>query len=143
MALWFGKKSSVFQGSGLLDEEDFLRVLRSDPTKQKVVITRRHQIDAPGNVKLIYLSKVPHPGHADPSKLYVLEQTLWQLLQNSKSDVIFDAFEYLAIENGVETALKFTSKLRDMTVLRGSNFYVTVSDALDERTIHLLRRILD
>ena len=143
MSLWFGRKSSVFQGPGLIDEEDFLRVLRSGPKRQKVVITRRHNLYAPGNIKIIYLSKVPRPGYVDPSKLYVLEQNLWRHLQNSRSDVILDAFEYLAIENGLETALKFTSKLRDIAVLTGSRFYVTVSDALDERTIHLLRRILD
>ncbi len=143
MSLWFGRKSSVFQGSGLIDEEGFSRVLMSNPGRQKVIITRRHNIDPPANARLIYLSKVPRPGYVDPSKLYVLEQNLWRHLQNSRSDVILDAFEYLAIENGLETALKFTSKLRDIAVLTGSRFYVTVSDALDERTIHLLRRILD
>ena len=143
MSLWFGKKEPMFQDSGLLDEEGFRSILQSNPHIQKVVITRRYNINPSTNVRLIYLSKVPHPGHVDPSKLHILEQTIWRLLQDSQSDVILDAFEYLVIENGLDTALKFTGKLRDMAVLAGSNFYVTVSGALDERTIHMLRRILD
>ncbi|ASJ07455.1 hypothetical protein A3L08_09050 [Thermococcus pacificus] len=133
----------MFWSSGLINDEELWRVLRSNPSRQKIVITRKNNLNDLRNTRTIYLSKVSRPGYFDPSKLYVLEQNLWRHLQNSPSDVILDAFEYLAIENGLETALKFTGKLRDMAVLTGSRFYVTVSDALEERTIHLLRRILD
>jgi hypothetical protein len=143
MVLWFNRKS-VHRAGRLLEDTAFYRILERDPYRQKIVITRRPQtLKLNNRIYWIYISKVPNQNHFDPSRLYALEQTVWKLLQEESSDVVLDAFEYIMMENGLETALKFTGKLRDMAVLTDSDFYVTVSNAVDEKTRHILRRILE
>lgn len=91
----------------------------------------------------MWVTKVPHPEAVPPTKLHVIEQIIWNQLNKTASDVILDAFEYLMIENGVEPTLRFVGKMRDMTLMRDSEFYVTVSNGLDERVLNILRRIVE
>ncbi len=98
----------------------------------------------PPNVRKVWVTKVPHPEAVPPTKLHVIEQIIWNQLNKTASDVILDAFEYLMIENGgVEPTLRFVGKMRDMTLMRDSEFYVTVSNGLDERVLNILRRIVE
>lgn len=92
-----------------------------------------------------WISKVEHPKAIHPSQLYIIEESVKKHLQNSrdKKVVIFDAFEYIKIEQGPESAYKFVGKLRDIALLSGSKFIVSISDALDEKEKTLLKRIVE
>ncbi|KUH33220.1 hypothetical protein APY94_06810 [Thermococcus celericrescens] len=130
--------------SRILDYRRLDEILKKNPNKGKILITRRppFEVSRP-NVYLMWITKVSHPNAVSPSKLHAIEQMVWEQLQDEDVDVILDAIEYLMIENGVEPTLRFVSKLRDMTLLTNSEFYVTVSDGLDSRVLNILRRIVE
>jgi hypothetical protein len=135
---------SLKRESRILDYRRLNDILVRNPKRGKILITRRapFEVSAP-NVYQIWITKVSHPNAVHPSRLHVIEQIVWDRLQNEKSDVVLDAVEYLMIENGVEPTLRFVSKIRDMAVMKNSNFYVTVSDGLDNRLLNVLRRIVE
>lgn len=130
--------------SRIVDYRHLNEVLSKDPRRGKILITRRppFEVKAP-NVRKVWVAKVQHPEAVPPTKLHVIEQIIWNQLNKTASDVILDAFEYLMIENGVEPTLRFVGKIRDMTLMRDSEFYVTVSNGLDERVLNILRRIVE
>jgi len=130
--------------SRILDYRRLNDILVRNPHREKILITRRSpfEVNAP-NVYQIWITKVAHPNAVHPSKLHVIEQIVWDKLQDNKSDVVLDAIEYLMIENGVEPTLRFVGKIRDMAVMKNSDFYVTVSDGLDDRLLNVLRRIVE
>jgi len=113
-------------------------------SKKLILITRSspHPPNG-GNIVQIWLSRVEHPNAVDPRKLHVIEQRVWEALRDENANVVLDGIEYLIIENGLENTLRFVGKLRDMAILTNSNFYVVASKALDERTLSLLRRIVE
>ena len=119
---------------------DILRVL----PEKKVLITRKMPGEfADQRVVHIWVTRINHPQAVDPTDLYVIEQKVWDSLSKGAKNVILDAFEYLLLENGLERTLRFVGKLRDMALLSNSNFYVTVSDGVDERVLAMLKRIVE
>ncbi|WP_240923390.1 DUF835 domain-containing protein [Thermococcus sp. 18S1] len=133
-----------YLGSRVVDYRRLNDIIRRNNHRRKLLITRRapSELDGP-NIHPIWVTKVPYPNAVSPSRLHAIEQMVWEQLQNEDVDVILDAIEYLMIENGVEPTLRFVSKLRDMTLLTNSDFYVTVSDGLDSRVLNILRRIVE
>ena len=110
----------------------------------KVLITRKmpgHFRDS--GVVHIWVTRISHPNAVDPTNLHVVEQRVWDSISMGAKSVILDAFEYLLLENGLERTLRFVGKLRDMALLSNSDFYVTVSDGLDERVLAMLKRIVE
>ncbi|WP_099211269.1 DUF835 domain-containing protein [Thermococcus henrietii] len=127
----------------VLDYRRLSTVLRSIPD-EKVLITRKMPGEvSDSNVIHIWVTRVRHPQAVEPTNLYVIEQRVWDSLSKGARNVILDAFEYLLLENGLERTLRFVGKLRDMTLLSNSNFYVTVSDGIDERVLAMLKRIVE
>jgi len=127
----------------VVDYRELPNLLRTEKGK-KLVISRRapEELEKYG-VDYIWVARISHPKAIPPTKLHVIEQTVWDRLQTEKSDIVLDATEYLIIENGVEPTLRFIGKLRDMAVLHGRKFYVTVSDGLEGRVLSILRRIVE
>ncbi|BAD85205.1 hypothetical protein, conserved (C-terminus) [Thermococcus kodakarensis KOD1] len=141
MALVLRRKTSN-QGP-VVDYRELDRLLAQGGYK-KLLITRQPIINsAPSDVVPIWVSKAEHPKAVKPTDLHILESIIWRELQNGTKSVILDALEYLMIENGVERALRFVGKLRDMAILTGATFYVTVSEGIDEKTRAMLRRIVE
>ncbi|NJE07934.1 DUF835 domain-containing protein [Thermococcus sp. M39] len=118
-------------------------ILEKVPRRKKILITRTPPNGQNSSVLHIWISKVDHPSAVSPSNLYVIEQKVWELLNRDSPIIVFDAFEYLMMEQGLEAALKFTGKLRDMALLNNSGFIVSVSEGLDERVVALLKRIVE
>ena len=132
------------RGSRVIDYRRLNDVLARNPHRGKILITRKppFEVKAP-NIHHVWVTKVSHPAAVPPSRLHVIEQIVWDRLENNKSDVVLDAVEYLMIENGVEPTLRFVSKIRDMAIMRNSDFYVTVSDGIDSKVLNVLRRIVE
>ncbi|AMQ17674.1 DUF835 domain-containing protein [Thermococcus peptonophilus] len=127
----------------IIDYRELDRLLTQDSYK-KLLITRRPIVNStPSDVVLIWVSKAGHPRAIKPTDLHILESIVWKELQNGTKSVILDALEYLIIENGLESALRFVGKLRDIAILNGAKFYVTVSEGIDEKTRAMLRRIVE
>ncbi|NJE53720.1 DUF835 domain-containing protein [Thermococcus sp. 21S9] len=127
----------------VLDYRVLPSVLKALPDR-KVLITRKMPEEVPdSNIIHIWVTRVRHPQAVDPTNLYVIEQRVWDSLSKGAKNVILDAFEYLLLENGLERTLRFVGKLRDMALLSDSNFYVTVSDGVDERVLAMLKRIVE
>ncbi|WP_456321549.1 DUF835 domain-containing protein [Palaeococcus sp. (in: euryarchaeotes)] len=126
----------------IIDHRDVERIY-SRMEDKAIIITRK----PPRREKETYfwISKVEHPKAIHPSQLYIIEENVRKHLQKSRNNevVIFDAFEYIKIEQGSESAYKFVGKLRDLTILSGSKFIVSISDALDEKEKALLKRIIE
>ncbi|AIF69379.1 hypothetical protein PAP_04840 [Palaeococcus pacificus DY20341] len=111
--------------------------------EEKIMITREPPKEETNTI-YFWLSKVEHPNAISPTKLYILEEAVRAALKDNKGKVIiFDAFEYIKVENGTTAALRFVGKLRDMALLSNSKFVISVSDALDEREKAFLKRIID
>ncbi|GAB6101460.1 DUF835 domain-containing protein [Thermococcus atlanticus] len=138
----------IFRSGGIdlqvIDYRDVEKILNRNTTRHKILITRKHpRLIKPQNVYPIWISKLEHPQAVHPSQLYRIEHLTWEHAQRQPSDIILDALEYLMIEHGVVSTLRFVGKLRDMAVLTNSNFYVSVSDGIDEKTKALIRRIVE
>jgi hypothetical protein len=116
---------------------------RRENNRKLILITKEPRPSVPGKVQVLWLSTVDNPGSVDPKKLHVVEQVVWEKLREENADVVLDDFEYILTENGPETALKFVGKLRDMAILTNSNFYVVVSEDVDERMRRILRSIVE
>ncbi len=132
-------------GGKLIDYKELPNLLQRLSSKNLLLITRRppEALNNP-NGKVIWISKVDHPNAIHPSRMHALEQTVWESLKGGETDgVILDALEYLMVEHGTEPVLKLVGKLRDMAVYNDKEFYVTVSNGLDDRFLALLKRIVE
>jgi hypothetical protein len=139
------RRRGANKNSVVVDYRNLHSLLYKRPERRKVLITRRPPAEVTGrNIYPIWITRIEHPGGVDPSRLHVLEQMVWdQMEMNGEIDVIVDALEYLMMEHGVEQTLRFVSRLRDMAMVMNSNLYVTVSGGIDERTLALLRRLVE
>jgi len=134
----------VPSGARIIDYRALPKLLDRFSGKKVLLITRRppnHLNDVNGEV--IWISKVEHPQAVHPSRMHAIEQITWESLNNGTDGVILDALEYLMVEHGIEKTLKFVGKLRDMAMYKNKEFYVTISDGLDEKVLALLRRIVE
>ncbi|WP_461866352.1 DUF835 domain-containing protein [Thermococcus sp.] len=128
----------------VIDYKDVEKILNKDAYRAKILITRTHPKRIKNqNVYPIWISKLEHPQAVHPSQLYLIENLILEHAKQQHSDIILDALEYLMIEHGVTPILKFVGKLRDIAILTNSNFYVSVSDGLDEQTKALVKRIVE
>lgn len=140
----FRASSEASNETPVIDYKALPKLLNRFSGKNVLLITRRH----PDHIKdvngeIIWISKTNHPKAVHPSRLHAIEQITWESLNNGVDGVILDALEYLMVEHGIEKTLKFVGKLRDMTMYKNRNFYVTISDGLDEKVLALLRRIVE
>ncbi len=117
-------------------------ILRRFSNRKKVLITRNPSDCRDRFTLCIWVSKIEHPDAVSPSDLHIIEQKILELI-NESPIIVLDAFEYLMMEQGLETALKFAGKLRDIALLNNSGFIVTISEGLDDRTVALLKRIVE
>jgi hypothetical protein len=121
-----------------------LDTLLNDGDYRKILITRKPPSDGHSNdIVFVWVSKAPHPKAVEPTSLHIIEALTWKELQNGAKSVILDALEYLMVENGLEKTLKFVGKLRDIAILNGAKFYVTISEGIDEKTRTMLQRIIE
>ena len=137
--------SGTSAGGKLIDYKDRPNLLQRLSSKNLLLITRRppEALNNP-NGKVIWISRVDHPNAIHPSRMHALEQTVWESLKGGETDgIILDALEYLMVEHGTEPVLKLVGKLRDMAVYNDKEFYVTVSNGLDDRFLALLKRIVE
>jgi|GEM_PF-1572703 len=130
--------------SRIIDYRSLPKLLNKLSDREVLLITRR----TPDNVgeingRVIWVSKVEHPNAIHPSRIHAIEQITWDSLDNGVDTIIFDALEYMMIEHGIEKTLKFVGKLRDMAVYKNKEFYVTVSDGIDDKVLALLKRIVE
>ncbi|WP_457754151.1 DUF835 domain-containing protein [Thermococcus sp.] len=65
------------------------------------------------------------------------------IIKKESPIIVLDAFEYLMMEQGLEATLRFTGKLRDIALLNNSGFIVSISEGLDDKTVALLKRIVE
>ncbi len=143
IAMLLRGRRPLSEGSKVIPPGKVKSVLKNS-TRKRILITRSASSPVNGgNILHLWLSRVEHPNAVDPGKLHVIEQRVWEALRDENVDVILDGIEYLILENGLENTLRFVGKLRDMAILTNSNFYVVASEALDERTLSLLKRIVE
>lgn len=119
--------------------DNFIKTYNS---RKKLVITRKPLTDTK-DAEYIWVSKVKHPDAIHPSDLHIIEQRVLETLNKGPVVVVLDAFEYIMMEQGLNTALKFACKLRDMAILNNSNFVVTVGEGLEEKELALLKRVIE
>ncbi|WP_457741909.1 DUF835 domain-containing protein [Thermococcus sp.] len=87
-------------------------------------------------VPVIWISKVKHPDAVAPTRLPYLLETLRAFLESTELDkvILIDCIEYLILENGPESVLKFVASLRDLATLHRGILLVSIDwEALDEK----------
>ncbi|NJE04944.1 DUF835 domain-containing protein [Thermococcus sp. M36] len=130
--------------SRVIDYRRLGELLQANGDRKKLLITRKPPCEIRAeNIQQIWLTKISHPQGVPPSRLHAIEQRVWEQLREGEADVILDAVEYLILENGVESTLRFVSKIRDMAVINGCEFYVTVGEGLEPIVVNILKKIVD
>ncbi|ADT84032.1 DUF835 domain-containing protein [Thermococcus barophilus] len=118
-------------------------LLKKFSHKKKILITRTPPTVNDNATFYIWISKIDHPNAVSPTDLYVIEQKVWEIIKKESPIIVLDAFEYLMMEQGLEATLRFTGKLRDIALLNNSGFIVSISEGLDDKTVALLKRIVE
>ncbi|NJF25622.1 DUF835 domain-containing protein [Thermococcus sp. Bubb.Bath] len=131
---------TLYRGAYLFCDSDLNRVLSLTAGKKVLAITRNPRPFKKANVPYLWLSRINSENTIDPLRLPAI---MSYLISNSDENtvVIIDGIEYLVVENGFNSVLKFLTALKDNLLLRGATCVVLLSpETLDESQLALLRR---
>lgn len=97
-------------------------------------------------VPVIWVSKVKHPDAVAPTRLPYLLETLRAFLESTELDkvILINCVEYLILENGPESVLKFIASLRDLATLHRGILLISLDwEALDEKMFSMFTSELE
>ncbi|MEA2053342.1 MAG: DUF835 domain-containing protein, partial [Euryarchaeota archaeon] len=87
-------------------------------------------------------NKIPEESCIGPDELVKLYKTIVNFVGQADDGVIlFEAVEYLVIQNGFQPVLKFIQSLNDVIMVHPSRLIVVVDPlTMDVREMHILKR---
>jgi len=87
------------------------------------------------------LKKKPHIYAISPTRLGILLDLIARALEAGYNTVYIDSIEYLILENGFNTVLRFLLSLKDWVTAKGGELVLCVDPtALDEKQLKILER---
>ncbi|NJD99813.1 DUF835 domain-containing protein [Thermococcus sp. LS1] len=108
--------------------------------KKIFAVTRRPQIYEPLGVPYIWITNVDHPKAISPTRLAPLLHTIIESADND-TFVIFDGLNYLILQNGFESTIKFLMSLKDVLLEKGAGIVLIVDpETLEKKHIAILER---
>ena len=133
-------KSHLERGAYLINSSHIDAVLQLLAGKKVIALTRNPVIFKERGIPYLWLSKVEGENAIDPLRLPAILHNLV-----SKADentvVIIDGLEYLILENGFNSVLKFLTTLKDHLLMRGTTLVIFVNpDTLESSQLSLLKR---
>ncbi len=118
-----------------------------------VFITRRDfrniSKDMPANSLVFWITRAkegkineePQVYAIAPTRMDILTDLVARAIESGYRVIYMDAFEYLMIENGFESTLKFVLNVKDRTIsIGGSMFLVLDTDALTQQQLRIIKR---
>ncbi|WP_367884763.1 DUF835 domain-containing protein [Thermococcus sp. JCM 11816] len=108
--------------------------------KKAIALSRNPDPFKKMGVPYLWLSKVPGENTIDPLRLPAI---LHKLVESADRDtvVIVDGLEYLILENGFNSVIKFLTTLKDNLLLKGATLIVVADPkALEPSQMAILRR---
>ncbi|MFA4697589.1 DUF835 domain-containing protein [Pyrococcus kukulkanii] len=119
--------------------EDVVKFLKG---KSMLAITRRPQDYEKLGIPYIWLTKTEGENTIYPTNLPKLLHTM-VTHANGNTAFILDGLEYLILENGFESVMKFLSSARDYIITKGSILITFVGEkTLDDHQLAVLKREL-
>ncbi|NJE41729.1 DUF835 domain-containing protein [Thermococcus sp. GR6] len=133
-------ESGLQRGAYLVKPTSPQMILRLLSGKKVLVVTRRPQIYEPLGVPYIWITNVDHPKAISPTRLAPLLHTI---IESADKDtfVIFDGLNYLILQNGFESTIKFLMSLKDVLLEKGAGIVLIVDpETLEKKHIAILER---
>lgn len=127
-------------GAYIFTNPDISNVLNLVGGKKVIALTRNPEPFEKRGLSYIWLSKVPGENAIDPLRLPAI---LHKLIESADKDtaVIIDGIEYLVLENGFNSVVKFLTTLKDNLLLKEATLIVLVEpEALEPSQLAILRR---
>jgi hypothetical protein len=132
--------STLEKGAYLFCDSDLNGVLNFTAGKKVIALTRNPKPFKGANVPYLWLSKINAENAIDPLRLPAIMN---YLISNSDENtvVLIDGLEYLVVENGFNSVLKFLTALKDNLLLKGATMIVLLNpETLNESQLALLKR---
>ncbi|MCD6524327.1 MAG: DUF835 domain-containing protein [Thermococcus sp.] len=133
-------KSHLEKGAYLVNSSDINVILKLSSGKKVIALTRNPGIFKENGIPYLWLSKVKGENSIDPLRLPAILHNLV-----SKADentvVVIDGLEYLILENGFNSVLKFLTALKDHLLLKGATLVILINpNTLESNQLSLLKR---
>ena len=114
-----------------------LYISRQNPA----IVREKYQLEKTPDIWLTR-NKIPEENCIGPDELVKLYKTIENFVGQADDGVIlFEAVEYLVIQNGFQPVLKFIQSLNDVIMVHPSRLIVVVDPlTLDGREMHILKR---
>lgn len=132
--------SNLPNGTHIITDPNVSAVLELIGGKKAIALTRNPEPFKKMGVPYLWLSKVPGENAIDPLRLPAI---LHKLVESADRDtvVIVDGLEYLILENGFNSVIKFLTTLKDNLLLKGATLIVVADPkALEPSQMAILRR---
>jgi len=124
-----------------LGEEGIVAITRSELNFLKSVLSPNSMVFWITRVQEGEIEKSPLVYAISPTKLGILLDLISKALSSGYRTVYLDAFEYLILENGFTSALKFLLDLKDRVLIHGGKLVLTLDpNTLDENQLKILER---
>ncbi|AMQ18826.1 DUF835 domain-containing protein [Thermococcus peptonophilus] len=136
----FNGDPTLARGTHIVTDTDVSNVLKLIRGKKAIALTRNPESFKEIGVPYLWLSKVPSENAIDPLRLPAI---LHKLIENADKDtvVIVEGLEYLVLENGFNSVMKFLTTLKDNLLVKGATLVVIVDPrALEPSQMAVLRR---
>ena len=132
--------SHLESGAYLINSPNIDTILQLFAGKKVIALTRNPAIFKERGIPHLWLSKVESENSIDPLRLPAILHNLV-----SKADentvVIIDGLEYLILENGFNSVLKFLTALKDHLLMKGATLIVFITpDTLENSQLSLMKR---
>ncbi|MBP1911635.1 DUF835 domain-containing protein [Thermococcus stetteri] len=124
-------ESALAKGAYIVTKDiDISKIIELAKGEKIIALTRNPELFKKQGISYLWLSKVPGENAIDPLRLPAI---LHKLIESADKDtiVIIDGLEYLTLENGFNSVLKFLTTLKDNLLLKGATLLLV----LDPKTL--------
>jgi len=133
-------ESGIQPGAYLLKPTSPQMIIKNLSGKKVLAVTRTAQAYESLGIPYLWITNVEHPKAMSPTSLAPLMHTI---LENADENtfVIFDGLEYLILQNGFQTTLKFLVSLKDALLAKGAGIVLVIDpETLEKKQLAIIER---
>jgi len=132
--------STLEKGAYLLCTPDLKEALNLTAGRKAIALTRNPEPFKMAHIPYLWLTKINAENTIDPLRLPAIMN---YLISNADENtvVLIDGLEYLVVENGFNSVLKFLTALKDNLLLRGATLLIVLDPStLSENELAAIKR---